>query len=100
MQKGGPITNAYAAANGYVWADYFSGDIADVIWWAHRICTCGCRWLRLGRFLFWEVLPMQQGGPIVYAYVAADGYVWADYFSGDVANAIGWAHRICPCGCP
>ena len=25
---------------------------------------------------------MQQSGPIVYAYVAADGYVWADYIFG------------------
>ena len=23
---------------------------------------------------------MQQGGPTAYAYVAANGYIWADYF--------------------
>ena len=42
---------------------------------------------------------MQHGGPIVYAYAAADGYIWADYFSGDVTDAIGWAHYISACGC-
>ena len=25
---------------------------------------------------------MQQGGPIVYAYAAADSYIWADCFFG------------------
>ena len=25
---------------------------------------------------------MQQGGPIPYAHVAADGHIWADYFFG------------------
>ena len=42
---------------------------------------------------------MQHGGPIVYAYAAANGYVWTDYFSEDVTNAIGWAHHISTCGC-
>ena len=32
---------------------------------------------------------MQHDEPIVYAYVAADGYIWADNFLGDVTNAIG-----------
>ena len=47
---------------------------------AHCICICGCRWLCLGQLYFWEELSMQQGGPIVYAYAAANGYVWANCF--------------------
>ena len=46
MRQSGPITHAYAAANGYVWAEY----------------------------IFWEVPSMQQGGPIAYAYAAANRY--------------------------
>ena len=48
---------------------------------------------------FWEVLLMQHNEPIVDAYVAANGYIWADNFLRDVTDAIGWAHHICTCGC-
>ena len=35
---------------------------------------------------------------IQYAYAAADGYIWANYFLGENADAIGWAHCIRACG--
>ena len=89
-----------------------------------------CKWLPIatsGPIMFF-VLLIKQGRPISYAYVAADGNVWSDYFFEkfpwcnrvgpwhmrmwlpiatprlivfleDVANAIGWAYRICACGC-
>ena len=56
MQQGGPIVYAYAVADGYIWANYFLGDVADAIWWAHCICACGCRSLLLGPLMFWEGL--------------------------------------------
>ena len=80
MQQGGPIIYVYAAANGYVWADYFSG----------RRCRCNrvgpshmCMWLPIamsGPIFDLEVFLIQQGELIVYAYAAADGYIWANFF--------------------
>ena len=32
--------------------------------------------------LFGEVLPMQQCGPTAYVYAAANGHVWANYVFG------------------
>ena len=153
MQQSGPITYAYAAADGYVWAKYIfwevpsmqqGGPIAyayaaadryrcsrvgqlhmsiqlliatprhlnllrsitdamgqahwnawlqlliampgliiflvsapDATGWAHHSCICSCQWLHLGWLYFWEVPPVQYGGPIAYTYAAADGNVWA-----------------------
>ena len=44
---------------------------------------------------------MQQGGPIIYVLymqlpMAISGPI---IFPGDIADAIGWAHHICACGC-
>ena len=66
MQQSGPIASAYAAADGYVWAEYILGSDPNATGWAHCICICGCR-----------SLPMQLGGPIAYEYVTADSYAWA-----------------------
>ena len=94
----------------------------------YTVCIYGCQWLRLGQLFFLEVLLVQQGGPIIYVYGAADGYIWADYYSGrhcrcnkvgplnmhmwlpmassgpifalgSAPDATGWAQCVCICGC-
>ena len=155
---GGPIAYVHVTADSYVWVDYFSGKCPrcnkvgplhmhmqllmatselifvlgcapNATWWAHYICICSCRWLRLGRLffrrcywcnrvgpsykhmrlpiatsgwiIFWEVPSMQQGGPIGYTV-----HMWLPIATpgpinvfGSVANAIGWAHHTCICSC-
>ena len=42
-----------------------------------------CMWLLIamsGPIFDLEVFLIQQDGLIVYAYVAADGYIWANFF--------------------
>ena len=153
----GPLEWPAAAADGYVWADYFFGrccrcnrvgpshmciwlpiaisglifalgsapdatgltncicicgcrwlclgwlsfleSAPNVSGWTHCICECGCRWLRLGWFLLWEVLRCNRAGPLhmcMWLLMATSEPIFA---LGDVADAIGWAHHICICGC-
>ena len=100
MQQDGPIIYVYAAADGYVWADYFFGrrcrcnrvgpshmcmwlpiamsglifalgSALDATGLTNCICICSCQWLRLGRLSF----------------------------LGSAPNVTGWAHCICECSC-
>ena len=120
--------HAYAAANGYAWANYIFG----------KRLRCN----RVGSLHLHMQLPMTTsrliiflgdvadaiGGPITYVHVTADSYIWVDYFSGKClrCNRVGplhmhmqllmamsglifvlgcdpdatwWAHCICICGC-
>ena len=58
MQQGGPIVYAYAAANGYVWANCFFGK--------HRRCN------KVGRSHMHMQLPMATPGPIIFLESTSD----------------------------
>jgi hypothetical protein len=105
----GPLAFAAAAAEGFAWAHHFSARCADAQGGPISICSCCCRWLRLGPlisgrcrrclrmgpWLFREALPTPLNGPIEFA--AAAPMVMASLgpisFLGGAIDALKWADR-------
>jgi hypothetical protein len=100
MHRGEPIIFLGAAADVFEWAHRISTAAADALRWAHLICDCSCRCTGVGPSHVRLQLPMYLDGPIAYQLqlpmhwdgpiecltATADGFAWAQYFSGELLS--------------